>query len=402
MSTQTPDDPKFPRGVPLRQGDVRRIADVVRRIEYLPRFELGDTTESADNYRAPPQNWVQITSLTQVAGRYPGTCYLEQAGVFTALATSIWVIEPNGGSLALSTYYRGFASGVANGAMVYSAILGSGSGGGGMDVGGFDSMGGAQDYSDPTDLEFSSTPGFYVSEAGSVVTVSMFAATASQAGYVSTSAQTFGGSKTFNAGVAAYYSSVISGTLVSLIISNWSGHYDGLYCTANSVIGGGTNANLLGWVCVASNSAGTTFSVTFYIDAQNARLVFNGNNGATGTDPAGSAFVGGLCTGVGATALTGLTDASSIAWNLAAAPTASLTLTGNHTLANPSNMTAGGTYILIVTQDGSGSHTLAYSSDYKWPLGTAPVLSTAPGAVDILTFVSDGTHMYGVFQPAFA
>ena len=53
-------------------------------------------------------------------------------------------------------------------------------------------------------------------------------------------------------------------------------------------------------------------------------------------------------------------------------------------------------------QDGTGSRTLAYNAIYKWPAGVAPVLSTAANAIDILTFVSDGTNMYGVAQKAFA
>ncbi len=93
---------------------------------------------------------------------------------------------------------------------------------------------------------------------------------------------------------------------------------------------------------------------------------------------------------------TTLTDGASIAWDAAANQVASVTLAGNRTLANPTNMKDGATYILTVKQDATGSRTLAYGSAYKWPGGTAPVLSTAANAVDILTFVCDGTNMYGV------
>lgn len=93
---------------------------------------------------------------------------------------------------------------------------------------------------------------------------------------------------------------------------------------------------------------------------------------------------------------TSLTDGVSIAWNVENNQVASVTLAGNRTLANPTNMKDGGTYILRVTQDGTGSRTLAYGSAYKWSGGTAPVLSTGAGKIDILTFISDGTNMYGV------
>jgi len=97
-----------------------------------------------------------------------------------------------------------------------------------------------------------------------------------------------------------------------------------------------------------------------------------------------------------------LTDASSIAWNLATAQAASVTLGGNRTLAAPTNMVDGGTYMLRVKQDATGSRTLAYNAVFKFPGGTAPTLSTAANALDILTFTSDGTSMFGVAQKAFS
>lgn len=98
-----------------------------------------------------------------------------------------------------------------------------------------------------------------------------------------------------------------------------------------------------------------------------------------------------------------LTDGASIAWNLNNGVAAALTIGGNRTLSNPTNIKAGGTYILTVTQDGTGSRTLAYGTNYKWPGGIAPLLSTAVGAKDVLTFFSpDGTLLYGAIQKGFA
>ena len=93
-----------------------------------------------------------------------------------------------------------------------------------------------------------------------------------------------------------------------------------------------------------------------------------------------------------------LTDAANISWDLSIAQVAKVTLGGNRTLSNPSNMVDGGTYIIRITQDGTGSRTLAYGNAYKWSTGVVPVLSTAAGAIDVLTFVSDGTSMFGVPQ----
>ncbi len=97
-----------------------------------------------------------------------------------------------------------------------------------------------------------------------------------------------------------------------------------------------------------------------------------------------------------------LTDGATISWNAQTQQTATVTLGGNRTLANPTNLVAGFTYILRVKQDGSGSRTLAYGANYKWPNGVAPVLSTGVSATDILTFYSDGTNMYGAIQKNFS
>jgi hypothetical protein len=92
-----------------------------------------------------------------------------------------------------------------------------------------------------------------------------------------------------------------------------------------------------------------------------------------------------------------LSDGANIAWNLDTAQVAKVTLAGNRTLDNPTNMKDGGSYVLRVTQDGTGSRTLAFGSAYEWPGGVAPTLSTAAGAIDILQFNSDGTKMYGTY-----
>jgi len=98
---------------------------------------------------------------------------------------------------------------------------------------------------------------------------------------------------------------------------------------------------------------------------------------------------------------TTLTDAASISWDASNNQVTSVTLTDNRTLANPTNTVDGGTYVVIVKQDATGGRTLSFGSNFKWPGGTAPTLSTAANAVDVLTFVCDGTDLLGVFQGDF-
>jgi hypothetical protein len=91
-----------------------------------------------------------------------------------------------------------------------------------------------------------------------------------------------------------------------------------------------------------------------------------------------------------------LTDGATITWNAASGRIATVTLGGNRTMAAPTNLKAGH-YTLTVIQDGSGSRTLTWNGAFKWPAQTAPTLSTAANARDILTFVSDGTLLYGTY-----
>ena len=84
--------------------------------------------------------------------------------------------------------------------------------------------------------------------------------------------------------------------------------------------------------------------------------------------------------------ITALTDGTTITPDFAAANNFSVTLGGNRTLANPTNLTAGQSGVIVITQDGTGSRTLAYGSYWKFPSGTAPTLTTTAAAVDVLAY----------------
>lgn len=81
-----------------------------------------------------------------------------------------------------------------------------------------------------------------------------------------------------------------------------------------------------------------------------------------------------------------LTDGTTITPDFAVANNFSVTLGGNRTLANPSNLTAGQHGVIVITQDGTGSRTLAFGSYWKFASGTAPTLTTTASAVDVLAY----------------
>jgi hypothetical protein len=108
-----------------------------------------------------------------------------------------------------------------------------------------------------------------------------------------------------------------------------------------------------------------------------------GNNTLSGTNT----FSGAMSATANAyMAIDALTDASTIAVDMSVGNNFSVTLGGNRTLGNPTNLTAGQSGVIFITQDGTGSRTLAYSSYWDFPSQTAPTLTTTANAVDVLVY----------------
>ena len=96
--------------------------------------------------------------------------------------------------------------------------------------------------------------------------------------------------------------------------------------------------------------------------------------------------------------ITVLTDGATITPDFADSNNFSVTLGGNRTLANPTNTVAGQSGSIFITQDGTGSRTLAYGTNYDFAGGTAPTLSTTAGAVDRIDYVvRTATSIHAVF-----
>tara|TARA_R110000822_G_scaffold88684_1_gene205334 strand:+ start:350 stop:1312 length:963 start_codon:yes stop_codon:yes gene_type:complete len=88
----------------------------------------------------------------------------------------------------------------------------------------------------------------------------------------------------------------------------------------------------------------------------------------------------------GSMTVVGLTDAASIVLTLSSGFDFSVTLAGDRTLANPTAVKVGQRGRIMITQDGTGTRTLAYGTYYKFAAGTAPVLTTTAGAIDVLYY----------------
>jgi hypothetical protein len=86
----------------------------------------------------------------------------------------------------------------------------------------------------------------------------------------------------------------------------------------------------------------------------------------------------------GAAVTLDLFQASSLKLTLDASTTVTLT-----------NPVSGGKYLIRLIQDATGSRTVTWPAEVKWPNGTPPTLSTAAGKIDIIKLYFDGTNYYG-------
>jgi hypothetical protein len=81
-----------------------------------------------------------------------------------------------------------------------------------------------------------------------------------------------------------------------------------------------------------------------------------------------------------------LSDGATVSWDLSAGFDFVLTLGGNRTLAAPTNAKVGQKGRLRVIQDATGGRTLTWHANFDFAGGTAPTLSTAGGAKDVLYY----------------
>ena len=200
--------------------------------------------------------------------------------------------------------------------------------------------------------------------------------------------------------------------------ATWSISINGNAATVtNGVYTTGSYSNPA-WITALSGSKINSGTVSAsYIDVAIARLAspaFTGNPTAptqavdnNSTRLATTAYVinqgylkaaGGTSTNVGNTDQT-LTDASSVDWNMNSGGIATLTLSATggvtRTMNAPTNLKKT-TYVLHLIQGDATPRDISWNAVFKWGSGgTPPVLSSGSGKHDVVTFVSDGTYLYG-------
>jgi len=101
--------------------------------------------------------------------------------------------------------------------------------------------------------------------------------------------------------------------------------------------------------------------------------------------------------------ITALTSATSITIDMANSNNFSVTLAHNAVFENPSNDVAGQSGSIFITQDGTGSRTASWGTDWEFAAGTAPTLTTTAAASDRIDYViRSGTSIQAVATLALA
>ena len=118
-------------------------------------------------------------------------------------------------------------------------------------------------------------------------------------------------------------------------------------------------------------------------------LTTNGSGVLSWSSPAGgvSLSVANTWTAGQRAEITTLTDGATITPDLNDSNNYVVVLGGNRTIANPTNITAGQSGSIFVTQDGTGSRTASWGSYWDWAGGTAPTLSTGASQVDRIDYI---------------
>jgi len=89
--------------------------------------------------------------------------------------------------------------------------------------------------------------------------------------------------------------------------------------------------------------------------------------------------------------ITTLTPGSTVTIDMADSNNFTLTLDQTTAMANPSNDTAGQSGSIFLIQDGTGSRTATWGTDWEFAGGTVPTLTTTADAVDRVDYVIRST-----------
>jgi len=248
-----------------------------------------------------------------------------------------------------------------------------------------------------TNVLYTNATGNYTVSTGATITTGTIPNLTS-----STANITLGTIPTLTAGTTtSTAANITNGTVQTLTASTATisvGTYSGLINSSTGTFSGAINSTL-GTIATLNSTTGTIGNFTTTLTGD---LTISTGSATVGTRVAvlNTAQQYSRAHNFAATALT--ITSGTVPWDLSQNQVATLNVTTNSTMNTPTNPQAGCTYVMIVTQGTGGNNTLSFSTAYKFTGGVAPVLSTGSAQVDVLSFVTNGTVLYGVSSQNFS
>ncbi len=92
-------------------------------------------------------------------------------------------------------------------------------------------------------------------------------------------------------------------------------------------------------------------------------------------------------------AIVALTDGATITPDFAEGNNFSVTLGGSRTLANPTNLVAGQSGVIHISQDATGGRALSFGGYWKFENGEVPTLTATANALDVLAYEVKSTTL---------
>ena len=185
--------------------------------------------------------------------------------------------------------------------------------------------------------------------------------------------------------------------------------------TSDTFVTGGTYNNTTG-TAIFTNNSGSTFNVTgfstgstsvtgFTYSNNNLTIKQSSNDLTVNINTMTGLTINGNLTFTGQTnnpVYTAGTLTSSFIPNWDNSNLQHVILSAATTsISGGTNIKNGAVYTMIVKQHATGSRLITWAPQYKWQSGIAPVLSSTSNSVDIFTFISDGTNLYGLIAKDF-
>lgn len=196
----------------------------------------------------------------------------------------------------------------------------------------------------------------------------------------------------FAAGIDVTGNISVSGTVDGRDVAADGTKLDGIAASATNVTNTNQLTNGAGYITSADGGNAAT------LDSIDSSQFLRSDTADTASGEL--TITGGLNFGADAKCAAGvssLSDGSTITVPFNSGVHHTVTLGGNRTFGDPGSTSGsiGQSGSIFIVQDGTGSRTASFHSDYKFAGGTAPTLSTAANAVDRLDYViraSDNVH----------